>query len=203
MLRKYPLVFLQECHRRFGSVLFSSYDVRNLDETFYEVLVLDQDMVDSLRGSLLPFSLGVQDPRFMAVFMCIEDHPVVATWLIERDGSTQLPHAGLIASYFGPTLNSGHVDADIRPRRRDLLNPRSLQDLNDWMGSFRPNSEKHAVCLFRNLTNSCWGVILERLDPGGNNFLNVGTFDTPEYPVGHPRRRFMFPATVQVNWRVI
>lgn len=71
------------------------------------------------------------------------------------------------------------------------------------MSTYRPENEEHAVCLFRNLRSSYWGVILERVSPAENDFLCVGTFEVSEARGSSNHDTMPTLETVKTNWKVL
>ncbi|KAF2733406.1 hypothetical protein EJ04DRAFT_524581 [Polyplosphaeria fusca] len=205
VLGKFQLQFLKECLRRFGAIMFATLNVYALDDTFYEAAKLDAATVTDLQGSLMPFSRGVLDPRYLHVLLVsVEDHPTVQNWSIQADGSVRMSEVCVMASIGDG--NTRPIYVDVLPSRRKFRMDRTgmqQDELYDWMSSFRPDSDKYAVCLLRNMKNSLWGVLLERLHPGEDLFVNVGIWYTPEEQLHDHNSRCEFPTTVSVDWRVV
>jgi hypothetical protein len=173
---QYPLDFLQEFHRCFGSILFATTDVSSMDETFYEAPELSDADIEALKGSMLPFTRSMQGPKVSGIeIICPIDHPTVCNWSIQQNGSVKMKSVCIIASSHGPKEHP--IMATIFPRR---MRTPDLEDLVLRMVSFRPHSEKYAVCLMRNTSAMYRGVILERVHSQRNIFLNVGSFYADE-----------------------
>ena len=194
---QYPLAFVQEFHRRFGSITFATTGVLGLDETFYEATQLLQTDIATLKGSMLPFTLSMQSPKVSGIeIICPTDHPTVRTWSIQQNGSVKMDNVCIIASSHGP---KGHpVMATIFPR--SFRTPH-LEDLVLRLISFRSHVEKYAICLMRNMTTMYRGVILERVYPEQNLFLNVGSFYAHEQASSLLKDRFEQSTTV--DWIVL
>jgi hypothetical protein len=194
---QYPLAFVQEFHRRFGSITFATTDVSGLDETFYEAPELLQTDIAALKGSMLPFTRSMQSPKVSGIeIICPIDHPTVRTWSIQQNGSVKMDNVCIIASSHG---SKGHpVMATIFPRSTRTPD---LEDLVLRMVSFRPHAEKYAICLMRNTTTMYRGVILERVYPQRNLFLDVGSFYADEQASSLLKDRFEQSTTV--DWIVL
>lgn len=194
---QYPLEFLHEFHRRFGSIMFATTDASALDETFYESPELLSADVECLKGSMLPFNRSMQEPKVTGVeIICPIDHPTVRNWSIEQNGSVKMKSVCIIASSHGP--NKHPIMATIFPRRMRTPN---LEDLVLRMRSFRPHSEKYAVCLMCNMRTIYRGAILERVHPHKDVFLNVGSFYADEQPPLLSKDKF--EEQTSVDWIVL
>lgn len=193
---QYPLAFLRKFHKRFGAVMFATLDTYNLQEPFYEKPELAEEDIEPLRGSILPFSKGMQEPKFMSVELVSHtDHPSVRDWVIRSDGSVKIEKVSIIAS----SHEDRHIAATILPRQKTQEERSS--DLLTWMTAFRPESEKYAVCLLRNMTNIYRGAILERVKSDENRFVNVGMFFTNEADPSS-LADFDFNTRTDVDWIV-
>jgi len=202
---KFQLEFLRECHRKFGAIMFATLNANALEDTFYEAKSLDVPAMKDLQGSLMPFSRGVVDPKYLHVLlMSVEDHPAVQSWSIQADGSVRISKVGLMAST--RDKNTKPIYIDVLPSRKKYRNDKSgmeQDELYDWMASFRSATDKYAVCLLQNMTNSLWGVLLERLRPEEDFFVNVGMWYTPEQSQSDQNTSCEMPPTISVDWRVI
>lgn len=194
----YPMSFLLETRQAVGAAFFCT------SEWFEE----DETPANQISATLLPFTRlhshcvsmipdNTQQP--------IEDHSSVANWVIEENGSVRIKQVGIIASW------PQSQDASPAPRieasifaynAKDNLEWGSGRlDLVSWLGTFRPDAEKHAICLLRQ-TGGVWGVFLERipdLEPSQpSRFFKFGNFKIPTSSV----ETFDIPPTTEVDWIV-
>jgi hypothetical protein len=139
----------------------------------------------------------MQEPKFMSVELVSHtDHPSVRDWVIRSDGSVKIEKVSIIAS----SHEDRHIAATILPRQKTQEERSS--DLLTWMTAFRPESEKFAVCLLRNMTNIYRGAILERVKSDENHFVNVGIFFTNEADPSS-LADFDFNTWTDVDWIVL
>jgi len=126
---KYQLVFLRECHSRFGAFFFASVHISKLDAVFYESAMIDGTELNYFKGSMIPFSSGMQDTRYMFdMLMGVEDHPAVAGWVIQPDGSVQISRAGIIASSLD--YDAEPIKVDTIPVRMDFRHREQPDELH-------------------------------------------------------------------------
>lgn len=209
----YPLSFILECHRSIGPALFSVSDVTVLPK---EIHLLDKhgrcrDVKSS--ATLMPFvKVGHDCLSWVkeSTQLATRDHPSVASWTISEEGHVWIKQAGLMASWSpqgeaplpGPKvkcfmmLDSELVYEDI--------------DIDVWLGSFRPESEKHALCLLSQEDGMVHGVLLERIYPDAeqpqveddscSRFFKFGNFIIFK---DDNDKEYDFPPITDVHWLVI
>ena len=78
-----------------------------------------------------------------------------------------------------------------------------LEDLVLRLISFRPHVEKYAICLMRDMTTMYRGVILERVYPERNLFLNVGSFYADADEQASSLLKDRFEQSTTVDWSVL
>ena len=174
---KYPLEFVREVQQKFGALFFGTVDLTRLPGTAYHFGTEGQITGTTLTSSMLPFGRDVRRQRFtLTDSVAIEDHTSVSSWMIHLDGSVRIQEACVVAS--SQKVEYIPVQANITAILAGQY-VSTQAELHEWLKSFRPNSEKYAVCLFRKLELYS-GVILERIYSGNDSeeldLLKIGTF---------------------------
>lgn len=212
---KYPLVFIKEVQKQVGAAFFGSFNFRPPPRGSYRYDMHNRIRMARVSATLMPVT--VSEKAYMTTFvsdpsvMSTSDHPAVCTWKILDNGSVQLPQVGLIASWPPPPgpqratgdLNPLGMTANIIATRPDSVSVRS--DLCTWLGSFRPKSEKHAVCLLKQGGNMVHGILIERIYGSAGSevpFVKIGNFwDLVEGATMSVD--YQFPAMTDKKWLVI
>jgi hypothetical protein len=203
MLGRYPFAFVQEARQKMKGLFFAT-----VDQSPYGF---------SSSGTLLPFSRENKDGTMQSRSILahepsnVEDHPSVAYWALQPCGSVVLPEVGIAASF--PRQKIKIVFANIIwPQWVQFTEspeePEGLVDLNEFLASFWPDREKHAVYLMRSSGVLVTGIIIMEEKSPENNNLFEGT-----------RKRIFaklcnfwyleevesvgFPESEQVDWAVI
>lgn len=216
----YPLPFVKEVYKRAGANFFMWWhDV----STVCRVKGQYPDGTEVWgfkinRGSMMPFMPNVGDDGAYNVFQSnppgfrdeMDDHPAVAGWEIQSDGSVKIPAAGIIASKHPP----GHTVVEppyALPKVKFVIAGNSPSDHGDplavstlkgdltrWMQPMR--GEVYAVCTVWS-KNMMGGILLQRLD-NCDFLVKVGGFAIdPETSMNH-ELEFELPTATQVDWVV-
>lgn len=154
VLGRYPLAFVEEVRRKTGAAFFATVDHSPI--AFTE------------KGSLLPFSAERQDGAMNVRGLLpynhmatVEDHPSVATWVIEVSGVVFLPKVGLVASY-PRRANDKEIRVNISggmAQEGCPATPKSKVELHAFLESFLPYQKKYAVHLLRSSCTLYYGAI--------------------------------------------
>ena len=186
---KYPLEFLNEVRDKFGGLLFAVCDISNLMSNHYRFGWWWKKLVKvKLAATMMPFTRDIRRNRAMPIpnlALGIYNDPAVEDWVINNDGSVDMDQAGVMAAC--PRRNLSPVAATIHvmvPRGKHGGNGTRFKgdvDLTVWLSSFRPRSEKLAVCLLRHQVDKeslFLGMLLERVYTGKKrrDFMKFGTF---------------------------
>ncbi|MCJ1387456.1 hypothetical protein MMC18_000299 [Xylographa bjoerkii] len=203
LLEKYPLAFVQEVREKLGGQFFAAAD------TLYEE-------VNEL-GTLLPFSgKSAAHRRVAANPVRSEDHPAVASWNINPDGSVLLPRVGIVAAY--PRRSEATELARVLIPEGMPNIPATVREnveLNTFLASFCADQEKFAISLLR-AGSRINGLILMResshyythlSDPFCRPLRKIATFfyncDDEAHMTLRNGREYAFPCSTTVNWLVL
>ena len=194
VLGRYPLVFVEEVKEKLGAVFFASSD-----QFFDEVNEI---------GTLLPFSnKSIGGRRIATGVLDNKDHPSTSTWKIRKDGSVLLPSAGIVASW--PRRN-GKLDELARvvvPTNTPGAPANLLEEveLHQYLGSFRPENEKHAIVLLRSEYGRVFGVLLEAQPQSGYKKFGVFFYNCEDenHKELYGEVGYQAPKVEAVNWVVI
>ena len=190
--QKYPLEILSEVKDKFGGLFFYSLSQSpfSLDHYRFESRCGRLSWV-KMAATTMPFSRDTQrnfgvvfPPALNGMF----SDPAVENWVINNDGSVDINLACIVAAC--PRQNAMSTRAKVQavvPRCKckngDYARAfRSKEiDLTDWLHSFRPTSEKLAVCLIGYQTQTggmVLGMLLERVYTGRERkeFIKFGQF---------------------------
>ncbi|RDW87892.1 hypothetical protein BP5796_03586 [Coleophoma crateriformis] len=206
---KYPLDFVKEVRQKLGALFFTANTVTRFSKKMYQIDSQNRISDTSVRATMMPFTSFARSQRLSAVdsVAIVDDHPAVRTWEVREDGSVKIHLAGVLASW--PGTEPTKIKAMIKATPAGFSERQSIireYDLADWLRSFRPNAEKHAICLLRNSGTICYGILLERiyLESGKTTFLNVGNFWFDYKPtLGDDNSVYPFPDSREVDWEII
>ncbi|RDW72873.1 hypothetical protein BP6252_06780 [Coleophoma cylindrospora] len=206
---KYPLDFVKEVRQKLGALFFTANTVTRFANIMYQVDSQNRISDTRIRATMMPFTSFARSQRLSAVdnAATTDDHPAVRTWKVREDGSVKMHLAGVVASW--PATERTKIKAMIKATPAGFSERQSIigeYDLVDWLGSFRPNAEKHAICLLRNSETICYGILLERiyLEPAKTTFLNVGNFWFDYKPTpGDDNSVYPFSESREVDWEII
>lgn len=208
----FNLAFTEETRQAVGAAFFGVYDLTPRPKGSYRYDKLGRIQNVRASATLMPFtsekfvqrSAPIRDSSAVPT----EDHPSVSSWAISDKGGVNMKQAGLIASWppSQETTSRPRVKANVLVFQ-DHRRLKDHVDLEKWLGEFRPNSEKHAVCLLRQADLHLHGVLLERvyldLDTDSRpHFFKIGNFYIKrerDSPVG----TLSFPPATEVDWLVI
>jgi hypothetical protein len=144
---KYPLDFVEETRQKLCPIFSTAVNI-TLFSKMFELDFQNRVSDTRIRATMMPFSFFVRDRRVSVVDgLAAEDHPAVQSWEIQNDGEVKIPSAGVVASWPSDTL-SPRTKATVKATLADFSFSGEY-DLAEWLGSFRPNAEKRAICLLR------------------------------------------------------
>lgn len=210
VMGKYPLAFVNEMRRMFGSSFFDSQGgappaaraiVRRHDEAANETEI-------NVLGSLLPFGdlSAVANVKrsygWGSWDMYWRDHGAVESWEVQRDGSVLITSAGVVASTHIRDVPAASEDvvaqvivADDSGRRVRLRT-----HLQKWLASLPREVAVHVVCVAHCDLCVSAGIILIGVAPDAEpHGLYVKWGEYSEIPrINHPA-----PPSRTVSWRVI
>lgn len=176
VFEQYPLEFVREAHEKIGALLFNS------DIQFSYTLSQSQEYIVAvgLPGTMLPFrsQASKSSSSSSGGDAGVEDHPTVAQWLINGDGSVRMSRASILATWPPRAGQRPMIDSIVIATQSDGEGISYTGDLVEWLGSFRPHAEKFAVRLYKYYVDKFYGLILERVYNGreATNLVKIGTF---------------------------
>jgi hypothetical protein len=202
---KYPLDFVEESRQKLGALFFSAVNITRFSKKMYHVDSQNRISDTRIRATMMPFSSFSKSQRLSIVdhHLATVDHPAVQSWEVRGDGSVKIRRAGVLASW--PSRNPSNIKVIIKATPAGFSFS-GEHKLDDWLQSFRPNAEKHAICLLRNFEPMCYGILIERiyLEPERKTFLKVGDFwFYYELTLGQSGGSYPFPEPKDVDWDVI
>lgn len=135
VLTRYPIAFVQEARQKLRGGFFGSADL------VYEEV--------NSTGTLLPFSDKSVGQRRIASDSSLggsEDHPSVATWIIQPNGAVFLPEVGIVAEHPKRSTRQELWAQGIVPSGAPNV-PKPSSDvqeaeLNEWLASFSPEVDR-------------------------------------------------------------
>lgn len=205
--RRYPVQFLNEAKDKFGAVFFSVIDLTRLEADFFKFRCWSKKISwTGLEATILPVTLDIRRQRYAPMsHVAIESYPAVNGWHINVDGSVLMPRIGVIVSYPGREANASGRNVTVQAIMPGGEYFRGDVELRSWLGSFRPNSQKYAVCLFKESgkTNSLhFGILLERVYnwKRKKTFFKFGVVFFTDSSMGES---FHFVGERQVNIKVL
>lgn len=216
----YPLPFVKEVYKGAGANFFMWWhDVSTVCRVKGQLPDGTEVWAFRInRGSMMPFMPNVADGVAPTVFQSnppgfrddMDDHPAVAAWEIQPDGSVKIPAAGIVASKYPP----GHtaietpyalpkvkfvIGGNSPSEHEDPLAVSTLNgDLIRWMQPMR--GEVYAVCTVWS-RKMIGGILLQRLD-NCDFLVKVGGFAIDPEKSMDLGIEFELPAETQVDWVV-
>ncbi|KAF2726901.1 hypothetical protein EJ04DRAFT_582391 [Polyplosphaeria fusca] len=204
---RYPLEFISEAKQKLGGLFFAT-ESRRPEKYFIYDPARQKIIGISSTGTMLPFKQDLKQKISRNVdVIAKDDHPSIATWTILQDGAVEMPQVGLIGSW--PWTATEDIMVGIKAFTQVAIESQYIPSTNlrEWFGSFRPASEKHAICLLRSAMITCSGVLVERVYANTDtaHFVKIGYFFfTVGVTPGHEDKRvFHFPPCTEVGWRVL
>lgn len=216
----YPLPFVKEIYKRTGANFFMwLHDVSTVCRVKGQLPDGTEVWAFRIkRGSMMPFMPNVADDGAHRVFQStppgfrddMDDHPAVAGWEIQLDGSVKIPAAGIVASkyppghtavgppYALPKVNFMIVGNSPSNHEDPLAVSKLKGDLIRWMQPMR--GEVYAVCTVwsRKMIS---GILLQRLDQC-DFLVKVGGFLVDPEGSWDLGLEFELPTETQVDWVV-
>lgn len=186
----YPLKFVQEAALKIGA---SFYFANLTVETKSSVLPLER--IEKEIGSMLPFSAPKGWTTSRAGFpekhgLRQVDHPSVAGWIINLDGSVSIRSAGILAS-----THERHRDGIVVTISIPQWYDNKVCNINEWMDGVSSKYDVWAISMFTDAVHH--GLILSGLkSPTSKGKLwKIGRFWVIDIPD--------MPKTTEVNWTVV
>jgi len=178
----------------------------------YTLDTMDRITDTKLRATMLPFGdQPLQTRALMAthgVGLLIEDDPAVQTWEIQNDGTVVVRSACILKSY--PSREPLSRDEDKMSASIQAVPAGNYvnisSDIDEWLSSFHPESEKYAVCLLRRSKSYCDGIFIERVycSEHPKTFIKIGTFRfLSESGQIYNRDSFEPPPPEPVDWVIL
>jgi hypothetical protein len=206
VLGKYPLAFVNEMRRMFGSSFFDSQGVSPSPHSLMKHDEASNETEIRIIGSLLPFGdfsklatirrsygWGSWDTYW-------KDHSSVEGWEILYDGSVLIESAGVVASTVLTDIPALDVAAQVIVTDASGKRIRLQTDLQKWFKSFPQQTSAHAICLAHCDLSVSAGIILMGIAPSAEPhglYIKWGEYsETPK--INHPE-----PESRKVAWRVI
>lgn len=176
VFEQYPLEFLREAHEKIGALFFSSTSRFSGTLSQFQRYIVDV----GLPGTMLPFrsQASKSASNSSGGDAGVEDHPTVAQWLINGDGSVRMSRASILAAWPPRPGQRPVIDSIVMATQPDGEDVDYTGDLVEWLGSFRPHAEKFAIRLYKYYVDKFYGLILERVYNGREvtNLVKIGTF---------------------------
>ncbi|KAF2122737.1 hypothetical protein BDV96DRAFT_561294 [Lophiotrema nucula] len=203
---RYPLEFVSEAKSKLGAMFFATM-ADGLEKQFVYDATHERIVEVRSVGTTLPFRRDLDQMIYCSIDgVGVVDHPSVQSWSIKPDGSVEMPQVGIIASW--PQTEEADTVADIEAWIEGSLDNRQgkVVGLSEWLGSFRPASEKYAICLLRRSMAMCCGILVERVygDSKTSRFVKIGYFSFVALKkYGYQDNIVHFPPTRAVDWQVL
>lgn len=202
----YPLMFLREAARKFGASFYeTAYNktYRGQTDQDLEHMMFKEEYV----GTMLPVSKtpGLSSPpmkSFLSMDIARQDHPSVATWTINKNGSVTIPSAGIALTSQDKPRQKIKAYFECATFEKTANNNAVFisEKVDDMIGALKALTGESRCIYAVVLYEDCgfpFGVLLEELSASGHGkgyLVNIGNFK------GNSRLR---PSSTKVDWVVI